>query len=885
MQSSRTMRRVLRLLSGSDGQPEQLPPGIAYRAFISYRSTDRVWAKRLHRRLERYRVPRKLVGTVGRLGDVPGHLRPIFRDRDDARPATDLEEVIAEELGRSLQLIVLCTPAAASDLSWVGREIEIFRERHPSSPIHAVIAEGNPPACFPRQLLTSTGSGHLAQPLAADFRSPRHGGDGWNRGFIKIAAAVLGTDFDRLWQRERRRRLRRLVGISAAVAALVVSVYGFLFSSYYISTTPSADPIGSAQLVVRTGHPYLKLMPGFDRAVVLTDHSLRDLAADDQASHDAFTRELISDKWYSRPNGYTSWADQITRALAYPQSAEALRLLQRLEAARDLLLSAISNNPADELRYAHSLGALGRANPEAITTSFLGPLLDLTTITTINADSARLIANAALAEMAADGAPVSRSMLLPVKIQLQLIPENRAFGDELVQTRRRRALLFESIALVAQADPDSIESTDIALAYDIFRRAPFELNTRGMFLTLAAANHKAAAYCFEELIRRIVTMSVRPQGSGYPEAGWLLELAGSYPEIITTESLTPLVSHFATGDYRMAVVYAYLLKLRPFVADDDVVRKFRAALSNRHTLQRASHAELLAIALTIVDARKGADATWASLLQLEELLALPITPLTNRQFRWEAASAALQLLSDMEPSARRNHKLNALTDRVIELFGDLGTDTAAAQLNTASFLARAIGLSRDAVTASGMRTLVQRAPDGIDALLGVARHNPSLILKNEHALFAAEKKPGDDRNEYQHLATATVAAARYGELVEERRPTAIETLMLDLGATSNRRRLEGAFGLFLLTLDEPDTNADVIRQLNRLAGSPEPHIRMAANRTREMLRLSRMVAAATQNRRLASITKTRLKRMADDASVHIRVAVRFAVTELSIRTR
>jgi len=42
-----------------------------YFAFISYSHRDRRWGDWLHRALETYRVPRKLVGTEGRDGAVP----------------------------------------------------------------------------------------------------------------------------------------------------------------------------------------------------------------------------------------------------------------------------------------------------------------------------------------------------------------------------------------------------------------------------------------------------------------------------------------------------------------------------------------------------------------------------------------------------------------------------------------------------------------------------------------------------------------------------------------------------------------------------------------------------------------------------------------------
>ena len=57
--------------------------GFRYRAFISYSHADRRWGHWLHRTLEGYRVPRKLVGMAGVEGPVPARLTPVFRDLDD----------------------------------------------------------------------------------------------------------------------------------------------------------------------------------------------------------------------------------------------------------------------------------------------------------------------------------------------------------------------------------------------------------------------------------------------------------------------------------------------------------------------------------------------------------------------------------------------------------------------------------------------------------------------------------------------------------------------------------------------------------------------------------------------------------------------------------
>src|SRR4051794_5682053 len=111
---------------------DPLPGNLDYRVFLSYRSDDRRLAAWLHKKLEGYRVPRRLVGCFTAMGMVPSRIRPVFRDRDDAQTADDIETTIADYLSRSEQLVVLCTPATVAPRSWVGREIEIFKRVRPA---------------------------------------------------------------------------------------------------------------------------------------------------------------------------------------------------------------------------------------------------------------------------------------------------------------------------------------------------------------------------------------------------------------------------------------------------------------------------------------------------------------------------------------------------------------------------------------------------------------------------------------------------------------------------------------------------------------------------------------------------------------------------------
>ncbi len=186
-----------------------------YRAFLSYSHKDAAPAARLHRRLEAYRIPRRLVGRETARGAVPARLSPIFRDREELPAATDLSETVREALTQSGALVILCSPHAAGSL-WVAEEIRVFRELHPGRPILAAILEGDPPACFP-PLLRAMGDGH--EPLATDLRRER---DGQRLGLLKLVAGITGLGLDDLVQRDATRRVRRVTAVTAGAMAAVL---------------------------------------------------------------------------------------------------------------------------------------------------------------------------------------------------------------------------------------------------------------------------------------------------------------------------------------------------------------------------------------------------------------------------------------------------------------------------------------------------------------------------------------------------------------------------------------------------------------------------------------------------------------------------------------
>ncbi len=195
--------------------------GERYWAFISYSHKDAAFGRRLHRRLESYALPRRLVGRAQ--GALPARLAPIFRDRDELPAAHDLSAEVRAALQASRSLVVVCSPAAAAS-SWVTREVELFRALHPDRPVLAAIATGEPADAFPAILRHTAADGAMIEPLAADFRG---GGDGARLALLKLVAGIAGIGLDELIQRDAQRNLRRVTAVTAG-ALIAMLVMGLL---------------------------------------------------------------------------------------------------------------------------------------------------------------------------------------------------------------------------------------------------------------------------------------------------------------------------------------------------------------------------------------------------------------------------------------------------------------------------------------------------------------------------------------------------------------------------------------------------------------------------------------------------------------------------------
>lgn len=187
--------------------------GLRYRAFMSYSHRDAAEARWLHRRLETYRFPQRLVGRETPRGRVSRRLGAIFRDREEFPADASLSDAVERAIAASDALIVIGSPDAAAS-PWVAREIETFRTAHPGAPVLLALVRGEPCEGFPAAARAGG-----TEPLAADFRAHC---DGRRLGLLKLLAGLAGLQLGELVQRDAQRRLRRVIAVTLAAALLAL---------------------------------------------------------------------------------------------------------------------------------------------------------------------------------------------------------------------------------------------------------------------------------------------------------------------------------------------------------------------------------------------------------------------------------------------------------------------------------------------------------------------------------------------------------------------------------------------------------------------------------------------------------------------------------------
>ena len=257
-----------------------------YFAFVSYRSSDEKWAKWLQEKIEGYRLPTTIQHENS---DLPKtRLRPCFRYHTDIQP-NELKSELRQKLEQSKYLLVICTPRSAQS-QWVGAEIDTFIELGRRDRIIPVIVEGSPYSgnpeteCYNPSLLKhfphSDNIDEDREILGVNIHEEGSGSAYMKRerAVMQIVSRMLGVSFDKIWQRQKRRIIRRTI-LSVLGALLVLAA----LLSVWIMNQPF-----NSRLTLWESTPAVEALPPMHDAVVtltLPDDERTDTIAgfDDEA--------------------------------------------------------------------------------------------------------------------------------------------------------------------------------------------------------------------------------------------------------------------------------------------------------------------------------------------------------------------------------------------------------------------------------------------------------------------------------------------------------------------------------------------------------------------------------------------------------------------------
>ena len=152
--------------------------------------------------------------------------------------------------------------------------------------------------------------------------------------------------------------------IAAFPLLIIAFLYAFLASSYYFS-------IENSYVVLRSGHPQLKIVPGFDKIVIQTNFKEEDLISEKRSD---FLAERVIGFWIRRTeNSSLMWGKQILPYLDIATRLQTLRLVDSPE-----LVNLLEDNETDiRSGAANTFGIIAEADSEIITPEVVPKLIEL----------------------------------------------------------------------------------------------------------------------------------------------------------------------------------------------------------------------------------------------------------------------------------------------------------------------------------------------------------------------------------------------------------------------------------------------------------------------------------------------------------------------------
>jgi hypothetical protein len=696
--------------------------------------------------------------------------------------------------------------------------------------------------------------------------------------------------------------------VTALVFLPLVVCYGLLSYSYYLSTVPGARKGDGTQIVVRTGMPILRVLPGFDNVAVVTDYGMKDIDVENQEALDTLPRGEISGFW-SKPAGYQTWGDQIASRLPPLESSGNYRLLgdwQRAQEKLKPLKIEQRNAPA----YWGALGLIEQ--PESHGTLFQ-PIAENLKMEGMD----RIRSQQAVALLRLNGAAALDKSSIPlIKLLNDFSKEATKDTDKPEWRYRVGAPYLQAIKASILGFPEGVSENAVDSALSILVDRNIDIFVRMDFISdlelMASTNEKAARKVFVGMIRAMTSPAymaeIEEEGSSWFEQrifAALNNVGRANPPLVTKESIKPLAELIADPRNDIKKYYYHVISYLGLVAANKAPIDPVAILSIKSkvaqllgTKDGSGAAKGISTAIALLAFANGSLSSTEMIAQshayMRELEALE-TGSFPPEGRY-VATIALDLLDWQLGTELRQGESRYLATHGMNMFLKHGESDDPGALKLTSFLNKVRAISGEPVVAAQIEklfnmamedTVVGRRGLAANTLLAVSRQVPEYIVRLEDKITkVVEDDPLGRRSQDRVRATADAAlsVAKYKILLRE---SGAEEKLWKLLMSDNSpvQRRQGEIGLYLYALDKPPARAKVLAEAQRIAQSDQPHHRMAANRLREMLRVAQILEGAKQDLRRTSLAKGQLQFIATTygnvpSAEHLRIAALIALEEL-----
>jgi WD40 repeat protein len=167
---------------------------------ISYSHVDKKWANWVHKKMESYKVDKKINSKFN-------SIKPVFKDIEELSATTDLPRKIKLSLEESETLTVICSKNSRKS-AWVNMEVEYFIETRGIDDIFLFVIDGEPFSnneneVIPEALLKYDRD-IKNKVLYCDAKSDK------NIAFFKLISGILNVNYDKLIEREKIRKRKKV---------------------------------------------------------------------------------------------------------------------------------------------------------------------------------------------------------------------------------------------------------------------------------------------------------------------------------------------------------------------------------------------------------------------------------------------------------------------------------------------------------------------------------------------------------------------------------------------------------------------------------------------------------------------------------------------------